>query len=216
MGNHDERAPYARGLFDRDDEGPQDQVHDVAGLRVIALDTSVPGWHHGALDDSQLEWLRGELAQPAEHGTVLAMHHPPIPVPTQRVVEIIELLDQPRLAAVVAGTDVRAIVGGHFHLTSFSTFAGVPVSVASASCYTLDPVPDDRLGSGVDGHQAFTMLHFYADRVVHTVVPLADATEVTGFPGHLTAELDKLEPEARLDILSRKDSPFNTDGVRIE
>ena len=50
MGNHDERAPYARGLFDTDDDGPQDRVHDVHGLRVIALDTSVPGYHHGALD----------------------------------------------------------------------------------------------------------------------------------------------------------------------
>ena len=47
MGNHDERAPYARGLFDSDDDGPQDRVHDVGGLRIIALDTSVPGYHHG-------------------------------------------------------------------------------------------------------------------------------------------------------------------------
>ena len=36
--------------------------------------------------------------------------------------------------------------------------------------------------SSVDAHQAVTMVHVYADRVVHTVVPLAEAREVTGFP----------------------------------
>ena len=44
MGNHDERAPFARGLYDSDDDGFQDRVHHVDGLRIIALDTSVPWW----------------------------------------------------------------------------------------------------------------------------------------------------------------------------
>jgi Icc protein len=47
MGNHDERAPFARGLYDTEDAGPQDRVHDVGGLRIVALDTSVPDYHHG-------------------------------------------------------------------------------------------------------------------------------------------------------------------------
>ena len=55
---------------------------------------------------------------PAEHGTLLAMHHPPIPVPTMEPAAIIELLDQDRLAAVIEGTDVRQVLGGHFHYTS--------------------------------------------------------------------------------------------------
>jgi Icc protein len=46
MGNHDERAPFARGLFDSDHDGFQDRVHEVDGLRIVALDTSVPGYHH--------------------------------------------------------------------------------------------------------------------------------------------------------------------------
>ena len=63
MGNHDERAPYARGLFGSDDDGCQDRAYDVGGLRVLALDTSVPGYHHGDLTDDQLGWLR----RPARH-----------------------------------------------------------------------------------------------------------------------------------------------------
>ena len=79
-----------------------------------------------------------------------------------------------------AGTDVRAILGGHFHFTSHSTFAGIPVSVASATCYTSELSPVDRMVSGIDAHHAFTMLHLYEDRVVHSVVPAEDGTEVDG------------------------------------
>ncbi len=209
MGNHDERAPYAAGLFGSDDDGCQDRAHDVAGLRVLALDTTVPGYHHGDLTDAQLAWLADQLATPAAHGTLLALHHPPIPVPMLRAAEIVELLDQQRLADVITGTDVRGIIGGHFHYTSWSSFAGVPVSVASASCYTSDPAPLDRLISGVDGHQALTMLHLYDDRIVHTVVPIPEAPEASGFPSDVVAQLEALTAEERREIISRKDSEFN-------
>ncbi len=212
MGNHDERAPYAAGMFDGDGDdpdAPQDRAYDVGGLRVLAMDTSVPGYHHGDLTDDQLGWLADHLATPAEHGTILALHHPPIPVPMLRAAEIIELLDQHRLAEVLAGSDVRAILGGHFHYTSWSTFAGIPVSVASASCYTADPAPLDRLISGVDGHQALTMLHLYDDRVVHTVVPIPEAPEASGYPLDVVAQLEALSHEDRREIISRKDSEFN-------
>jgi 3',5'-cyclic AMP phosphodiesterase CpdA len=209
MGNHDARAPYAEGLFDSDEDGPQDRVYDVAGLRIVALDTSVPDYHHGDLTDGQLDWLRDVLSTPAEHGTVLAMHHPPIPVPTLEPAAIIELLGQDRLAAVVAGSDVRQILGGHFHYSSHSTFAGVPVSVASASCYTTDPAPLDRVISGVNGHQAFNTVHVYDDRIVHTVIPIPEAPEITGQPGSMREVLEALSPEERREIISRKDSDFN-------
>lgn len=208
MGNHDERRPYARGLFGVDSDAPQDRVYDVAGLRIVALDTSVPGWHHGDLSPDQLAWLRDVLAEPAPHGTLLAMHHPPIPVPMLRLAELIELHDQDRLAEVVAGSDVRGILGGHFHFTSYSTFAGVPVSVAAATCYTSELAPDQRLLSGVDGHQSFTMLHLYADRVVHSVVPAMDAVEVSGYGLDMLEPFTALTREERFELVSRKDSPL--------
>lgn len=209
MGNHDERAPFARGLYDTDDAGPQYRVHDVDGLRIVALDTSVPAYHHGELRAGQLEWLRDVLSTPAEHGTLLAMHHPPIPVPMLEVAAVIELHDQAALAEVLEGSDVRCILGGHFHYSSYSTFAGIPVSVASAGCYTTDPAPLARFISGVDGHQSFTMAHVYDDRLVHTVVPLAEAPEVSGYPSDVRAQVEALSAEERREILSRKDSFFN-------
>jgi 3',5'-cyclic AMP phosphodiesterase CpdA len=210
MGNHDDRAAYARELFGEESEESQDRVYDVAGLRIVSLDTSVPGWHHGELTDEQLSWLRDVLAAPAEHGTILALHHPPIPSPLVPAAEIIELLETERLADVVRGSDVRAIIGGHYHFTSHSTFAGIPVSVAAATCYTVDTAPLDRLISAVDGHQTLNVVHVYADRVVHSVVPAPVAPEVDGFGTDVAPLLEAMSVEERRDMVSRKDSPLNT------
>lgn len=209
MGNHDEREPYARELFGEavTEDMTQDRVHDVAGLRVISLDTSVPGYHHGEISADQLAWLADQLATPAEHGTVLAMHHPPIPVPMVRAAEVIELHDQHLLAEVIAGTDVRGVIGGHFHFSSYSTFAGVPVSVASSTCYLADPAPAGRLLSAVDGHQSVTLMHFYEDRVVHSVVPVPDAEETAGYAFELMEQIEALPAGERHELLSAKDSP---------
>ena len=68
-----------------------------------------------------------------------------------------------------------------------------------------------RFVSGVDGHQAITMLHVYDDRVVNSVVPLAPAPEVSGYPSDVIAQVEALSHEERRDLLSRKDSPFNQD-----
>ena len=209
MGNHDERAAYAEGLFGSDDASFQDRVHEIDGLRIVALDTSVPGYHHGALRPEQLAWLADVLSTPAEHGTLLAMHHPPLPLPMLRAAELIELHDQQSLADVIVGTDVRGILAGHLHLSTWSTFAGVPVSVASASCYTTDPAPVDRFVSGVDGARAFTMVHTYDDRLVHTLVPLESGAEVSHIGMDIAEALETIALDEARELASSKTSPFN-------
>ncbi|OJX70074.1 MAG: phosphodiesterase [Micrococcales bacterium 73-13] len=211
MGNHDERAPYARVLFGDDGAGgagataPQDRVYDIRGLRIIVLDTSVPGYHHGALESGQLEWLAAKLASPAPHGTLLAMHHPPMPMPLDPLFAVLELADQPALAEVIAGSDVRGILGGHLHYSSHSTFAGVPVSVASATCYTM-ALASPRLLAGVDAAQAMDIVSVYEDRIVHTTMPITDAELLSGLPPAALARAAALRPEERRELLSRKDS----------
>ncbi|KRC61947.1 3',5'-cyclic-nucleotide phosphodiesterase [Agromyces sp. Root81] len=176
MGNHDDRAAFRRGLLGEAAGGsrgarPVDRVDDVDGLRVITLDSTVPGHHHGEIAPAQLDWLAEELSMPAPHGTILAMHHPPVPSVLDLAVAV-ELRDQGGLAEVVEGSDIRSIIAGHLHYSSTATFAGVPVSVASASCYTQDlnvPVGGTR---GRDGARAFNLVHVYPTTVLHSVVPL--------------------------------------------
>lgn len=173
MGNHDERTAFRRGLLDQegDPAEPIDRVFDVNGLRVIALDSTVPGLHHGELTDAQLEWLANELAVPAPDGTLLALHHPPVPSPLG-LLALVELRDQERLAEVIRGTDVRGILGGHLHYSTNTTFAGIPVSVASATCYTQDLAVAYPAARGQDGGQSYNLVHVYGDRVLHSVVPI--------------------------------------------
>ncbi|WP_308164617.1 phosphodiesterase [Agromyces sp. ISL-38] len=172
MGNHDERSAFRRGLLgERGGSRPVDRVDEVNGLRVITLDSTVPGHHHGEVTPSQLDWLAEELSMPAPHGTILAMHHPPVPSVLDLAASV-ELRDQAGLAEVVEGSDIRSIIAGHLHYSSTATFAGVPVSVASASCYTQDlnvPAGGTR---GRDGARAFNLVHVYPTTVLHSVVPL--------------------------------------------
>lgn len=210
MGNHDERSAYASLLFDEEPtERPQDRVHDIDGLRIISLDTTVPGYHHGELAREQLDWLAGVLAEPAPLGSILAMHHPPIPTPLE-VMAVLELQHQSDLAAVVRGSDIRAVLGGHLHYSTHSTFAGIPVHVASATCYTLDLGADARrLLSGVDGGQSFDLVHVYDDIVVSSTVPLASYPEATGFSIDYRRMIERMTAEERLEQLSSKTSTLN-------
>jgi Icc protein len=172
MGNHDDRAAFRVGLLGEvGNDAPVDRVYWMNGLRVITLDTTVPGAHHGELDDAQLAWLAAELARPALDGTILALHHPPIPSLLDLAVAV-ELREQNRLAAVLAGSDVRAILGGHLHYTSTATFAGIPVSVAAASCYTQDLLVPAGGSRPRDGARAFNFVHVYPTTVLHSVAPL--------------------------------------------
>jgi 3',5'-cyclic AMP phosphodiesterase CpdA len=210
MGNHDERSAYARGLFDADPTPDVlDRVYDVDGLRIVALDTSVPGYNHGEIDEAQYDWLASVLAEPAPHGTILGMHHPPIAVPMLPAAAIIELDDQQRLAEALAGTDVRMILGGHFHYSSYGSFAGIPVSVASATCYVSDITPVDRFISAVDAEQSVNLLHVYDDTIVTSVVPTHDGLEINGYGSDVAPLVEAMSFEERREMFSRKNSDFN-------
>lgn len=203
-GNHDERPALRAELLDVEaSEEPVTGVWDLGGLRLIALDSTVPGWHHGDLDATQLDWLRSVLAEPAPLGTILALHHPPLPTHIP-FFDILELRDQRGLAEVVRGSDVRAILAGHLHYSTSGTFAGVPVSVAAASCYTMDLArPADEV-NGMDAGRSFHLVHVWDDTVTHAVVPVVDEEAAGFFTPEWTARMASLTAEERLEAFSRK------------
>ena len=203
MGNHDDRGAFREALLGQHPSAaPIDRVHWVGGLRVIALDSTVPRHHHGEVTSAQLDWLAEELSSPAPHGTILAMHHPPIPSVLDLAV-LVELRDQAALAEVLQGSDVRSIIAGHLHYSTNSTFVGIPVSVASATCYTQDlnvPVGGTRAR---DGAQAFNLVHVYENTVLHSVVPVAQ--------GGAVSYVDAAETAL---ILARNGVEFPASGTR--
>jgi 3',5'-cyclic AMP phosphodiesterase CpdA len=174
MGNHDARAPFRQSLLGEvPTTNPIDRVYDINGLRLITLDSTVPGQHWGEVTPAQLDWLAEELSVPAPHGTIVAMHHPPLPSVLD-LAAVVELRDQSSLREVLEGSDVRSILAGHLHYSSTGSFAGIPVSVASATCYTQDlnvPVGGTR---GRDGARAFNLVHVYTETILHSVVPMGE------------------------------------------
>jgi 3',5'-cyclic AMP phosphodiesterase CpdA len=203
-GNHDERpALRVELLDDSPTQEPVTGVWDLDGLRLIALDSTVPGWHHGDLGADQLAWLNRVLADPAPLGTILALHHPPLPSHLP-FFDILELRHQDALADAIAGTDVRAILAGHLHYATSGMFAGVPVHVASATCYTMDLALPAVEVNGMDAGQAFHLVHVYDDTITHAVVPVTDAPSADFFSADWVARMAALTPEERLERFSRK------------
>ncbi len=181
-GNHDVRRQFHRHLLrlgDTDDtDGPILQVHDVWGLRIIVLDSTIPGHGHGRLLPEHLDALREELRTPAEAGTVVVLHHAPLPPPSP-LLSYFALESQSRraLAAAVAGTDVKLILAGHHHLPQSGMLGAVPVAVAGSTAIRTDPL-------GATGHErtfqdgAFNLVELFADTVTVSVIPVSDAPVV--------------------------------------
>lgn len=203
-GNHDERPAMREHLLDQAaTQEPITGVWDLDGLRLIALDTSVPGWHHGDLDAEQLAWLADELRTPAPHGTLIAMHHPPMPSHLP-LFDILELRHQDELAEVLRGSDVRGILAGHLHYSAHATFAGIPVSVASATCYTMNVARPAAEVNGMDAAQSFQLVHVHPDTITHTVVPVTSAPTGDYFSEAWLQDMARRSPQERLELFSRK------------
>ncbi len=177
-GNHDDREAMRTELgLAGVGADPVTAVQWFGDLRVITLDSTVPGAHWGELPAAQLDWLRGELAAPAPAGTLLLIHHPPLPTVLDLAVTV-ELRDQPAFAEVLRGSDVRGILSGHVHHPSFGNFAGIPVAVASSSAYGQDLAQPVGATRGQDAAQGYNLVHVYADTIVHSVVSLERGDDV--------------------------------------
>lgn len=194
MGNHDDRSLLRSYLTQEEPTSKSfDKVHDVNGLRIIVLDSTVPGHHFGRLSSSQLSWLEELLKVPATHGTILALHHPPLPS-VLPLAAVVELQEQEKLEAILQGSDVRAIIAGHLHYSSFGIFAGIPVSVASSTCYTQDLISEEGGTRGRDKAQGFNVVKVYPTTILHSVIPIEEGDTVGEFV-HKEEVLERLEKE---------------------
>jgi len=171
MGNHDLADGFEEVL------GARETVTTVRGFRVVTIDTAVPQAGYGRVDESQLEWLGDVLATPSEHGTVVVMHHPPVP-PTTVLFEPLRLVDPDALLEVCSAGDVRLILAGHFHhgLATEAGAAGIPVVVAPAVANTTDvlwPAPRERAMRG-SGFAWVQLLDDGPDRAHFVTAPAPD------------------------------------------
>jgi 3',5'-cyclic-AMP phosphodiesterase len=146
-GNHDERAPL-RQAFGLAGTGAEriDYSAELGPLRLVALDSTVPGRVEGRLDAAALAWLDAELAAAPRLPTVVAMHHPPLAtgIPAWDGINL-TAAERAALGEVVARhPQLLAIVGGHLHTGAGSALAGVPVLAVPSTYLPIAP----RFGAG--------------------------------------------------------------------
>lgn len=178
-GNHDVRVAFHEHLLDLPDvHAPVLQVHTLRGLRIVVLDSTVVGSGVGRLTEEHLDELRDELANPAEHGTIVVLHHAPLPPPSPLLTFFaLERASRAALSSALAGADVRIVLAGHHHLAQSGMLGAVPVAVAGSTAIRTDPLAPP-------GHErttrsaAFNVVAVYPDTITVSVVPVDDAGQV--------------------------------------
>ena len=146
-GNHDERgalrAAFPRHTYLAGEHGFIQYVVDDLAVRLVVLDTVVPGAPGGILCDRRLQWLDRMLAA-SDRPTLIAQHHPPFATGLT-VMDRMTLADPEREAAVIARyPNVERVICGHYHRTIHARFAGTTASVCPSTAHQLllDLVPD--------------------------------------------------------------------------
>lgn len=166
-GNHDSRTAL-RAAFAQDGymggagEQPIQYTVEDYGVRIVVLDSTIPGHDGGELDAARLGWLDETLSAAPNYPTIVFMHHPPFRTG-------IEGMDIPfrgadKLAGVIERyNNVERIACGHLHRPIIARFGGTIASTSPSTAHQL--LLDVRPGQPVQfvmEPAAFT-LHYYAD-----------------------------------------------------
>jgi 3',5'-cyclic AMP phosphodiesterase CpdA len=181
-GNHDDRGAL-RAAFPGHEYLPGEgrtMNYAVEGfpVRMLALDTTLPGATGGALDAEQLAWLDVQLAASPQRPTLVFMHHPPFRTGIPRMDSIgLEAASAERLRAVLSRhPQVERVTAGHVHRDIRARWNGTMVSICPSAAFQYNL---DLAGEGLkptDEPPAY-QLHCWngAELVTHTIA-------VTGAP----------------------------------
>jgi 3',5'-cyclic AMP phosphodiesterase CpdA len=141
-GNHDRRenlrARLAHLPHVADDPDFVQYVVEDHPVRLVMLDTVVPGAAHGSLSDAQLEWLDRTLAQQPSKPTMVALHHPPFATGMVQM-DAIALREPQRFRSVIARhRQVERIVCGHHHRPIVGQCAHAIVSISPSVAHQVE------------------------------------------------------------------------------
>lgn len=194
-GNHDKREPmksvlrHLPGVAD-DDRFIQYTVEDLP-VRLVMLDSVVPGAGHGELCADRLAFLEEALARDPEKPTAVFVHHPPIKTGIGHM-DAINLHDADGFAAIIArNPQVERIFCGHYHRSIVARFGGSVVQVIPGVAHQVSfDLNDDAPGSFVMEPPAFAVHCWSPDAglVSHEV-------KVDAYPGPYPFAFDHTYPE---------------------
>lgn len=178
-GNHDETEPLREAFADKPwmpKSGFIQFVIDDYPVRMICLDTKIPGEVAGTLCDERLAWLETQLKAGGARPTMLAMHHPAFRIGRPSS-DAKPFRNAEGFAALVAKyPNVPLIAAGHVHCT-LQARIGQSVAIAAPSTvyqFAMDRRPDNILC--ISGEPSGYYVHDWQDGVGFTsqYAPLGD------------------------------------------
>lgn len=112
-------------------------------VRLVMLDTAVPGFGHGELRPDQLQWLDRTLTAAPDKPTLIAMHHPPFACGIAHMDRIMLRNAADFVGVIARHRQVERIVCGHHHRPITArvgpAIASICPSVAHQVEMSLDP-----------------------------------------------------------------------------
>jgi 3',5'-cyclic AMP phosphodiesterase CpdA len=151
-GNHDDRQALVSQFPDHrylPRSGFVQYVVEGYPVRLLALDTLIPGQGGGLVCAERLAWLESRLAEAPDRPTVIFMHHPPFPIGVRRM-DALGLAGADALGEVVRRhPQVERVLCGHVHRAVQVRWAGTVASTAPSTAHQvwLDLRDDaERLG----------------------------------------------------------------------
>jgi 3',5'-cyclic-AMP phosphodiesterase len=134
-GNHDDREAMKLAFSDKEympETGFIQYAIDDYPVRLIGLDTLVPGSPSGELDEERLDWLNATLSSNREKPTIIFMHHFPFTIGHKIFDQIICFAGDRFEKIIGESPNVMAMFAGHYHHQVSSVFAGKPFFIASS------------------------------------------------------------------------------------
>ena len=106
-------------------------------LRIVALDTHIPGEHGGLLCAERLAWFDSVLAAAPERPTMVLMHHPPFATGIAHMDQY-GLRDTAAFAEIVSrNRQIERILCGHLHRAIDRRFAGTVAGTAPSTAHQV-------------------------------------------------------------------------------
>lgn len=136
-GNHDEREAFRQSFPEHvylPQSGPLHFIATEFGpVRIIGLDITVPGRHHGDMDDNAVAWLDAALAREADRPTIIMLHQHPFAsgIP---YIDKYDCRQGERIAEVVSRYPaVERVLCGHIHRHMQMKFGGTILCTAPST-----------------------------------------------------------------------------------
>ncbi|MGC3965454.1 MAG: phosphodiesterase [Rhodocyclaceae bacterium] len=153
-GNHDARDSMRVAFADQAWFADDAFLHYVVRrgpLRIVALDTVVPGEGRGELCVRRLAWLENTLTAEPAVPTLVLMHHPPFETGIG-FMDALGLTGREAFAEVVARhPQIRLILCGHLHRSIQTTVGGCRVLTGPSTAHQIP------LDLRADAPEAFVM-----------------------------------------------------------